>query len=667
MTVGEALKRAEECEQAGKLGEAEGICRWIVQQRPDQAAAWHLRSIVAVRGGRPDLAVEFVGKAIAIDPNDVATHSNLGEYYRLLGNTDAAVASLRRAIELQPGHSNTWNNLGNALKDQGKLDDALAAYNKAAQLQPGWAVAYNNIGVVLRLKGNVDESLAAFDRAVAWEQDYADAHNNRGNVLRDKGRFDEAIAEHRRTIELVPDAAPPHASLGNALAEQGKFDEAIAEYQNAVRLKPDYPEALNNLSNALREKERYEESLAAAREAIRLRPGYANAYNNLGNILFDQHQHDEAVEAFKKAIDLDPSSPHPHNNLGLALCALGRFDEAVAACRMAVQLDPQFAGAHSVLGDVLTELGRHEEAIASFQRAIKVDPNYYGAHVNLAFVHLTRGDFEKGWAEYEWRKQGRVKDRPKQFPQPQWDGKNLDGRTILLHAEQGMGDAIQFVRFAPLVAARGGRVILHCQPKLADLFAGLAGVAEVTSGALMPDFDVHCPLLSLPHVMGTRLETIPAETPYLKAPPELIAAWKNRLDDHRGKLRVGLAWAGSPKHKRDRRRSLRLKQLSPLAAVDGVRFFSLQKGPAAAQAATPPDGMDLVDLGAELRTMSDTAATIQNLDLVIGVDTAVIHLAGAGQAGVGAHLRPKRFSLVARSNGFALVSDDAAFPPKPDG
>lgn len=629
MTTGEALNQAIECERAGKLAEAEAICRFIMEQRPDLSAAWHLRSIVAARAGRPDAAVEFIGKAIAIDPTDAAAHSNLGEYYRRLGKTDAAISSLRRAIELQPEHSNSWNNLGNTLKDQGKLDDALAAYNKAAQLQPDFAIAHNNIGVVLRLKGNLDESLAAFDGAIALEPDYGDAHGNRGNALREKGRLDEAIAEYRRAIELSPDSASPHAGLGNALTDQGKFDEAIAEYQKALRLKADYPEALNNFANALREKERYEEATAAAREAIRLKPNYADAYNSLGSILFDQDRYDEAVDTFQQAIDLDPSCPHPHNNLGLALGALGRFDEAIAACHAAVQLDPQFAGGHSVLGDLLTEQGRHEEAIASFQRALEINPNYYGAHVNLSFVHLTRGDFEKGWAEYEWRKQGRFKDRPRQFAKPQWDGRNLNGRTILLHTEQGLGDAIQFVRFAPLVAARGGRVILSCQPELAHLFAGLAGVAEVVSGQVMPDFDVHCPLLSLPHVLGTRLETIPAETPYLNAPPQLTVAWKSRLDGDGGKLRVGLLWAGSPRHKRDRRRSLRLEQLSPLAAVGGVRFYSLQKGPPAAQAATPPAGWDLVDLSAELRSMSDTAAVIQNLDLVIGADTSVVHLAGA--------------------------------------
>ena len=240
---------------------------------------------------------------------------------------------------------------------------------------------------------------------------------------------------------------------------------------------------------------------------------------------------------------------------------------------------------------------------------------------------MARGEFAQGWAEYEWRKAGRLKFRPREFPQPQWDGSELGGRTILLHTEQGLGDAVQFVRYAPLVAARGGRVILSCQAELTRLFTGVAGVAEVISGQDVPAFDVHCPLLSLPHVMGTRLETIPGQTPYLAAPPEIVAEWKNRLDDDHEKLRVGLVWAGSPRHKRDRRRSLRLKQLSPLARVDGVRFYSLQKGPFA-EATTPPADWDLVDLSAELRTMSDTAAVIQNLDLVIGVDTSVVHLAG---------------------------------------
>ncbi|MGD0390688.1 MAG: tetratricopeptide repeat protein, partial [Tepidisphaeraceae bacterium] len=603
-------------------------CADILDHQPNVSAAWHLRAMIAARAGRNDIALDMIQRAIAIDPNAAELHANCGEFNRRLGKTDQAIASLRRAVELNPRMPIAWNNLGNALKDRGTIDEALAAYKQATDLQPDFATAHNNLGIALRLAGKLDESISAFDRAIELDPNDAGAHSNRGNALRDQGRFDEALAQYRRAIELNPDFAPSYANMGNVLSDQSRFAEAIAAYQKALQLQPDYAEALNNLGNAQRELGRFAEAMTSCREALRLKGGYPEAYDNLGNILFDQDRFPEALDAFRKGIELNPSRAIAHYNLALALGALGQMDEAIRAAERAVQLDGRYAEGFNALGNLLAEQGRYAEAADALERAIQLKPGLADAHVNLSFILLLHGHFEKGWAEHEWREKAKPKYSPSQFVQPKWDGGELKGRTILLHSEQGLGDTIQFARYAPLVAERGGPVVISCPEELRQLLQGLPGVARVTAEIDPGNFDCHCPLMSLPAVFATRVETIPAPARYLQAPAHLAASWRGRIGSEVG-IRVGLAWAGNPKHKRDRRRSIRLEQLAPLWTVKGVRFYSLQRGDAAKQAAIPPDAMQLIDFSAELQNLADAAALVENLDLVISVDTATAHLSAA--------------------------------------
>ncbi len=287
-----------------------------------------------------------------------------------------------------------------------------------------------------------------------------------------------------------------------------------------------------------------------------------------------------------------------------------------------------YAEGFNTLGNLLADRGRYDEAAVAFRRAIQLKPDYALAHWNLSLILLLWGDFENGWAEHEWRRRTTVESHPREFEQPMWDGGDLHGRTILLHHEQGFGDMIQFVRYAPLVAERGGRVILSCPAELASLLREIPEIAEVHDGDDLPEFDCHCPMLSLPFVFKTRLETIPAKTPYLKAPDESVARWREILGAKNGKLRVGLAWAGNPRRRLDRRRSVTLEQLEPLAMVKGIRFYSLQKSRTPQASAGVPAGMELIDLSDRLPDFAETAGAIENLDLVISVDTAVAHLAG---------------------------------------
>jgi tetratricopeptide (TPR) repeat protein len=316
-------------------------------------------------------------------------------------------------------------------------------------------------------------------------------------------------------------------------------------------------------------------------------------------------------------------------NAGCIFFDLGRFAEAERLFRTALQASPHHIGALNNLGGVLFDLGRPGEAIASLRAAIRQAPNHADAHVNLASSLLLAGQFAEGWAEYEWRwQQPQNKPLMVRFRKPMWGGEDIADGVLLLHAEQGLGDTLQFCRYVPGVAAQR-RVILEVQPLLVTLLADLPGVERIVArGDALPPFDVHCPLLSLPRLLGTDLETIPRKTPYLRADPERVASWHRRMGALEG-LRVGLVWAGNQALAADRRRSIALEHFAALAGMPGISFVSLQKGPAAEQTKSPPPGLVLHDWTPELNDFAETAALIEALDLVIGVDTAVMHLAGA--------------------------------------
>jgi len=387
--------------------------------------------------------------------------------------------------------------------------------------------------------------------------------------------------------------------LGRGLAARERYEEALACYNCALAIHPDVPELLSNRGNALRNLDRLDEAETSLREALRLKPDFANAHNNLGSVLDD----------------------------------LGRFEEAEASLRTALRLEPAHALAHYNLGNILYNLGRATEAQASFRTALRLRPDMPEWHAALGLALLLAGQFEEGWKEFEWRWQTeRGARRGSLFSVPCWNGEAIGDRVILLFADEGYGDTLQFCRYVPQIAAGARGVVLAVQPSLVRLLSRLPGVTEIiTEGGQQPSFDLWCALMSLPHAVGTTLDTIPTTTPYLTADPADVAHWRERFAGFAG-LRVGLCWAGGRSHNLsqivvDRRRSIALDTLAPLGKISGVQFFSLQKGPP--EAARPPHGMGLQDFSEDLHDFADTAALIENLDLVISVDTAVAHLAGA--------------------------------------
>ncbi len=437
------------------------------------------------------------------------------------------------------------------------------------------------------------------------------------------GRLADAEMLYRQV--LVRRADHPWALYGLATlaAQVNRPDVAADLYQRAIASKPDLAEAHNDLANLFLQHDQLDNAIASYRRAVAADPRYPEAHSNLCNALRIKGLHDEAIRHGQASLAIDPNSADAASNLGNALQTAGRLDEAIAQHERAAALRPQSAEIWANLGAALGERCEYQRAIECYRRALTIRADLAVAHWNFGCALLQSGEYSNGWREVEWRWRWAGFRAPRRnFQPPQWMGEPLNGKRILLHAEQGFGDAIQFVRYAPMVARMGGRVILECHAELLRLFShGIEGVEQIVAfSASPPAFDVHCPLLSIPLAVGTTLATIPAEVPYLKNDPELVARWREKIGDE-GKFKVGIVWAGRPTHDNDRNRSMAPAALTPLRELNDVRFYSLQKG------ATAPPFM--TDLTADLNDFADTAAVIENLDLVISVDTSVAHLAGA--------------------------------------
>jgi tetratricopeptide (TPR) repeat protein len=547
------------------------------------------------------------------------------------GKLAAAVQHFRDALQLQPDAPATLHHLGIAFARQRKLDEAIPCFRRALALKPDAADSHLHLGIAWKEAGRFDEAISACHEALRLKPNDALVHFHLADALRHAGRLADAVAAYQQCLRLKPEFVDGHHNLGLALSRQGKPKDAEACYRQALRLQPDHASAHNNLGVLLEARGQRQEAIAAFHESIRLKPDVAEAHNNLGVALAALGKLTEAVTAYRQALRLKPDYADAHNNIGNALRDNGQLDEALGHFQEALRLRPEYAEAHNNLGILRVHQGDLAEGVACYDRALQLKPDYPDARKNRSLAWLAGGDFERGWPEYEYRWQG--KDlKPRTFRQPRWDGKPLAGRTILLHAEQGWGDTLQFVRYALLVKQRDGRVVLECQKPLVPLLKGCLGVDEVIAeGSPLPDFDVQAPLLSLPGIFRTTLATIPSLNPYLFPEPELRRHWHQALAHIRG-FKVGIVWQGNRGHRGDRHRSIPLAHFAPLARLAGVQLVSLQKGHGSDQLEGLKEPFPIQDLGRLVDArgvFTDAAAFLKELDLVVACDTALAHLAGA--------------------------------------
>jgi len=653
--------------QAGRLADAELLYAQILAAAPRHADAMHLLGVIACQTGQPGIAAEKIANAIRIDGSKAFYYANLGDALRQLYRFGEAEAACRKAIELAPDFAEAHSNLGAALYELGRFAEAGDAWKNAIHYNPNLASAHINLGKALLRQNRHEEAATAYFSAIGIHPNLPEAHVNLAAILDTLGRFEAAAAAYASAIRINPNDHASHLNLGNALNRLGHADQALAAYARAIQLRPDYAEAHSNTGAVLENLGRFQEAITACNTAIGLKPDYAEAHSNLGNALYRLGRLDEALVAYERAVGLKPEDANCRSNLAAVLSGLGHFEEALAVCETALKREPDHVEANSNLGIALERLGRFEEAYAAYNKAIRLKPDYAEAysnlgvllhglgrsaqavaasqtaialkpdmaesHFNLGVAYLKMGSFKEGWEKYEWRwKSKQMRDGQRHFEKPLWDGQEARAKTILIHAEQGFGDSLQFCRYAPLAAARGLRVILEVQKPLVRLLRTLPGVDQIIGqGDALPPFDVHAPMMSLPRALGTTVETIPGQTPYLHADETAIAAWRQRLSAIAGQTpKIGLLWAGNPRAHSpesmaiDRRRSIAPGLLAPLFDSQGAKFFSLQKdGPA------PPAEFPIIDFMGEMGDFADTAALIANLDLVISVDSAVAHLAAA--------------------------------------
>jgi tetratricopeptide (TPR) repeat protein len=480
----------------------------------------------------------------------------------------------------------------------GRLDLAASAASYVVECHPTHAGALHLLGVIEFKRQDLTRALDLLGRAAAIDPNNPAVHGNLGRALCMTGAVAQGIASFRTAVAIDPRLPEAHYSLGTALKDIGNLVEAESSYRAALRLRANFPEAHNNLGIVLADLGRFEDAAVCFAETVRLKPDHPSAFNNLGNAL---------------------------NNLG-------RFEQAEACCRKALAISPNTPWAHDNLGIALSCLGRHQEAEACYREALRLDPDYARSHLHLSFALLVQGRLEEGWREHDWRWQVNLTRRD--LPQPQWNGEHAGRPAVLVYTEQGFGDSIQFCRYVPLLAEHA-RIIFEVPRPLAKLMSGLQGIEQiVVRDDPLPAFDFQCPLLTLPRLLRTTLETVPGKVPYLQAVPADTAAWQRRLADLPG-LRVGLVWSGDPRSFQpganaiDRRRSITLAHFAQLADLPDISFVSLQKGEPASQTRCPPPGLQIHDWTGELDDFAATAALIAGLDLVISVDTSVVHLAGA--------------------------------------
>jgi tetratricopeptide (TPR) repeat protein len=595
LTLSQVFEFALKAYQAGKLTEAEQLCLKILSADPSSAPTLNLLAVVNSASGRNDMAVSNADRALSLQPDFVEALVNRGIALCELKRFGDALADYDRAIALRPNNADALVNRGNALGRLQRHEDALASYDRALALQPRHVEALHNRGISLHKLGRYDEALASYGRALALHPGHARALVSRGATLHDLRQYEEALKSYDGALALRPDHAETLVNRGVTLHELKQSAEALQSYDRALAIAPDHVEALTNRGVALHDLERYDEALAGHERALAAQPDHAAALSNRG----------------------------------VTLHRLGRLDEALASYDRALALKPDYADALVNRGVTLHDLKRFEEALASYDRAIVLRPDHADAHFFGSMSRLLTADFGRGWIEYEWRRKGASTGPSRRdFLQPLWfGGEEIAGKTLLLHSEQGFGDTIQFCRYAPLVAGRGARVILEVEEPLQGLLTGLAGTTQVIAkGHRLPDFDLQCPLLSLPLAFRTQPETIPSAAVYLRAPDRALLKWGARLPSKRP--RIGIAWSGNAKHLRDRERSIDLRDLLPLVNVDAT-IVSLQKEVRAADGTTLKERGGIVHFGHELENFSDTAALISHLDLVISVDTAIAHLAGA--------------------------------------
>ena len=590
------LQQAQAHASAGRFAEAASLCETLLDQDSGNAAALQL----------------------------------CGVSYLYCNRIDDAVRLLKAATQAEPLDSSAWFDLGLAQQAAALPAEAAASYNHALALKPDHLHAWSRLSIIYKRLAKWDEAAEACRRAIELAPDEAELVCSLANIHLERQQWPEAVAVFRQALEKKPQYPEALNGLGQALKGNGQYDAAREAFVQALVQRPRFLEALFNLGVTLQALERWPDAVSAYKRALEIAPHSVDVLGNLGNSLRSAREFSAATIIHQKLVSLCPNHAPAYNSLGNSLLGLKRFADAKAAFDHALALHPDDPNTLCNLGNVHLAQNQLDLAIGFYRCALQIQPGFAQAVFNEGLVQLLKGDLREGLPKYELRWVLKRKACADQPPRGTWSGDTpVEGKTLLLCCEQGLGDTLQFIRYVALLNARGAKVILRVQAALKQLLSSLPGVTLVTAEEeTLPAFDLYCLLLSLPLAFGTELSTIPAAFPYIQAPAAKVGYWREKLNRSPG-LKIGIACSGNPQHRNDYNRSCPLDAFRPLAAATRCALYLLQKEVKPADATTLAQSQDFIDLSPKLHDFTDTAAVIANLDLVISVDTSVVHLAGA--------------------------------------
>ena len=639
MAANSSLTRAIELHQQGRLADAIPLYQEVLAREPNNSDALHMAGLCLAALGQIPMAVKLLAAAAALQPTNPIILTNFASGLSQSGRQAEAVKYYDVALALRPDLLEATRGRGAALLQLGQLDAAVEGLRKAVALAPNDEQAQNTLGVALERAGRTEEAREAFRRALTLNTNNAHAHHNLGLVEMTLGRHAEALASIERAIALQPNDPGMHHNRGLSLFQLHRYGDALASFDRALEKMPTSVGTLLLRGQCLMHLARPAEALESFDRALGQAPNDFDANFQRARALTVLERLPEAVDSFGKAIAVNPNSAEAVNNRGAVLVRMFQPAEALPDFERAISLSPGYADAYINSGNALKGLARFPEALDKLDRALSIRPDDLTATWSKAILKLTVGDFRAGWPLYESRlllEPARSSQRP--FDQPRWTGAEpISGKTLLVHAEQGLGDTVQFARYIAAVEAMGAKVVFEVQPVLKRLLGSLRMRGTLIGrGEPLPEFDYHIPLLSLPLAMQTDLATIPGNVPYLSVDPDAVASWSQRLAALPG-FKVGIHWHGNPtaeKLSALQARSFPLALLAPLARLEGVSLVSLQKGPGAEQreqvefSSAIAQLTDPAYMGAD-ELATETAAILKGLDLVITGDTALAHLAGA--------------------------------------
>jgi len=637
--VNDLLRTIQARLREGDFERASSLCREILDRDSGQPEALGLLGRIALQAGRDEEAAEFLSRAAECTPDKAGLHADLAAALQNLGRNEAALESVSRALALDPDHLAALNTRGNAQRALGRLDEALASFERAAELGPRVAIVQFNLAGALHGAGRIEEAAQACERAVLLAPDHADAHTLLGALRKSLGDHEAALHSLIRAIELRPASAEAHNTMGNVLLDLGDGAAAEGSYRRALELEPGSRGARYNLGCLLHSAGRFDEARESFAAVVALAPQFVDARVRLALACVELVRLEEAAEHFGHALALAPELADTRIGLGNVLRLLGRPEEAAVSYRAAIALQPERIEGYCNLAKVLLDQGQLDEAVVESWRALAIQPDLAEAHWNLAQAHLARGEFAEGWREYEYRLL-RHNAAELAFPQPLWQGDALAGRTLFVTAEQGVGDEIMFASCLPDVARAAGRCVVECDTRLVPLFersfpgvlaiARLAAPGDYPPGA--PPADVRVAIGSLPGFYRPDLASFPRRAGYLVPDPGKVASWREHLSALGSGPKVGISWRGGKEALVRRARSIPLSRWTQLAALEGVSLINLQYGDCAAEiAAAREAGLEVHDWDDvdPLAELDGFAALVAALDLVLSVDNATVHLAGA--------------------------------------